>query len=93
MLTIGTIVLGPDVAIGSLEHPTMFHMVAGYLVFIVALAGMLGIGWCLNYDWDGLLQKFRHRHLLHRPGPVRRPNPRRNAVLKMNIDRSVPYSP
>jgi exosortase/archaeosortase family protein len=46
MLTIGTIVFGPDFAIGKnpLTDPSWFHMAAGYLVFFVALGGMVGIG-------------------------------------------------
>lgn len=53
MLTIGTITLGPDKAIGSLEHPTTFHMASGFLVFAVALAGMLVLG--------SMLQRFSRR--------------------------------
>jgi hypothetical protein len=48
MLTIGTIALGPETAIGTLEEPTTFHMLSGFLVFAVALGGMLGIGWLLQ---------------------------------------------
>jgi exosortase len=48
MLTLGTIALGPEIAIGSLEEPTLFHMASGFLVFAVALGGMLGIGWLLQ---------------------------------------------
>jgi len=48
MLTLGTIALGPEVAIGSLEEPTFFHMLSGFLVFAVALGGMLGVGWLLQ---------------------------------------------
>jgi len=48
MLTLGTIALGPETAIGSLEEPTTFHMLSGFLVFAVALGGMLGIGWLLQ---------------------------------------------
>jgi exosortase len=46
MLTIGTIVFGAEFAIGknALTEPSWFHMLAGYLVFIVALGGMVGIG-------------------------------------------------
>ena len=40
-------------AIGSLEEPTTFHMLSGFLVFAVALGGMLGVGW--------LLQRFTPR--------------------------------
>jgi len=48
MLTLGTVVLGPEVAIGSIEEPTTFHMLSGFLVFAVALGGMLGVGWLLQ---------------------------------------------
>jgi len=48
MLTFGTIFLGSAVAIGTEEHPTTFHMVAGFFVFVVALAGMAAIGWILQ---------------------------------------------
>jgi hypothetical protein len=40
--------LGPEVAIGSIEEPTTFHMLSGFLVFAVALGGMLGVGWLLQ---------------------------------------------
>lgn len=48
MLTLGTITLGAETAIGSLEEPTFFHMASGFLVFAVALGGMLLIGWLLQ---------------------------------------------
>jgi exosortase len=48
MLTIGTIALGPETAIGTLEEQTTFHMLSGFLVFAVALGGMLGVGWLLQ---------------------------------------------
>jgi len=46
MLTIGTIAFGAEFAIGknALTDPSWFHTGAGYLVFIVALGGMVGIG-------------------------------------------------
>ena len=43
MLTLGTILLGSAVAIGTEEHPTTFHMAAGFFVFVVALGGMVGL--------------------------------------------------
>jgi len=45
MLTIGTIVFGSEFAIGknALTEPSWFHLIAGYLVFIVAIGGMIGI--------------------------------------------------
>lgn len=52
MLTIGTAAFGSEFALGKnpLEHPSWFHMAAGYLVFIVALLGMMGIGSLLRRD-------------------------------------------
>jgi exosortase len=61
MLTIGTIAMGPEIAIGTLEKPTFFHMMAGYVVFAVALGGMLGIGWLLNLDYYALRDRLAHR--------------------------------
>jgi len=58
MLTLGTIAMGPEMAIGTLEKPTFFHMMAGYLVFGVALAGMLGVGWILNVDFASMKAHF-----------------------------------
>jgi hypothetical protein len=45
MLTLGTVAFGSEFALGKnpLEHPSWFHMLAGYLVFMVALAGMMGV--------------------------------------------------
>ena len=44
MLTIGTVAFGSEFALGQnpLEHPSWFLLAAGYLVFIVALLGMMG---------------------------------------------------
>ncbi len=61
ILTFGTIILGPEIAIGSLEHPTVFHMVAGFFVFIVALGGLIGFGALLSMDSKVIVQKI---HLL-----------------------------
>lgn len=45
MLTFGIMTLGPEIAIGAnpLTEPSFFHMLSGYLVFAVALAGMIGV--------------------------------------------------
>jgi exosortase len=45
MLTLGTVAFGSDFAIGKnpLSDPSWFHLAAGFLVFIVALLGMMGI--------------------------------------------------
>jgi exosortase len=50
MLTLGTVAFGKEFALGNnpLEHPSWFHLAAGYLVFIVALLGMMGIASLLN---------------------------------------------
>ncbi|MFZ4387861.1 MAG: exosortase/archaeosortase family protein, partial [Chthoniobacterales bacterium] len=60
MLTIGTVAFGSDFALGKnpLEHPSWFHMTAGYLVFIVALCGMMGIGSLLNRDWKSIFGRW-----------------------------------
>jgi len=60
MLTVGTIAFGSDFALGKhpLTEPSWFHMVAGYLVFIVALLGMMGVGSLLNRDWEGIVKKL-----------------------------------
>jgi exosortase/archaeosortase family protein len=48
MLTFGTILLGSGVAIGTEENPTTYHMAAGFFVFVVALGGMVAVGWILQ---------------------------------------------
>jgi len=55
MLTLGTLSFGSTFALGKdpLNAPSWFHLAAGYLVFIVALLGMMGIGALLNYQWRG----------------------------------------
>jgi exosortase len=49
MLTVGTMVMGSEWAIGSLAHPSFFHMLAGYAVFIVALCGMVLVSGLINH--------------------------------------------
>jgi len=56
MLTFGTILLGSRVAIGTEEKPTTFHMAAGFFVFVVALGGMVAVGWVLQ---GGLLKLWK----------------------------------
>jgi exosortase len=60
MLTIGTIVFGAEFAIGknALTDPSWFHMLAGYLVFAVALGGMIAVSALLN-SIPALLAKTR----------------------------------
>jgi exosortase/archaeosortase family protein len=48
MLTFGTMILGNTVAIGTEENPATFHLAAGFVVFVVALGGMVGVGWILQ---------------------------------------------
>jgi exosortase len=45
MLTLGTVAFGSEFALGKnpLSEPSWFHLAAGYLVFLVAFGGMLGI--------------------------------------------------
>lgn len=58
MLTVGTIAVGSETAIGTADDPSFFHMLAGFLVFGVAIAGLLGIGQLLNTDWHHLMDRF-----------------------------------
>lgn len=44
MLTFGTLVFGNDIAIGSHEDPSGYHLAAGFAVFVVALGGMVLLG-------------------------------------------------
>ncbi len=72
MLTLGTIAMGAEKAIGTLENPTFFHMMAGYVVFVVALGGMLIIGALLNLDWGNLfrrVQNYQKAEAAQRPPP------------------------
>ena len=82
MLTIGTIAMGPAVAIGTLEKPTFFHMMAGYVVFAVALGGMLGIGWLINADFSSFVGRFNRPP----PPPPARPSETPQAPRKRHQD-------
>jgi exosortase len=55
MLTFGTMFFGNEFAIGTLEHPSFYHMLSGYVVFIVALGGMVTLGWLLSDGWKVVL--------------------------------------
>ncbi len=78
MLTLGTIAVGPEIAIGTLEDPSLFHQIAGYLVFVVALAGMIGLGNLLLLDWTQTIisarewwrSSFSQRNSPLRPAPA-----------------------
>ncbi|MCE0497602.1 MAG: exosortase/archaeosortase family protein, partial [Methylacidiphilales bacterium] len=48
MLTLGTIHFGANFALGVNDHPSWFHEGAGYVVYLVDLAGLAGFGWLLN---------------------------------------------
>ncbi len=96
MLTIGTIVFGPEFAIGknALSEPSWFHMAAGYLVFFVALGGMVGIAKILlnaSAIREFLTQGMRS--LLHStpkqrtsPGALRPPPPPSSSIQKKTED-------
>ncbi len=61
LLTFGTILFGSKFAIGSEADPSTYHMGAGYFVYLIAVGGMLGIGWFLKYDWKSWIEKRAHR--------------------------------
>lgn len=80
MLTIGTIVFGSEFAIGKnpLTDPSWFHVIAGLLVFAVALGGMVGISKILlnassirEFLTQGLRSLFQQRT----PAAALRPPP------------------
>ncbi len=48
MLTFGTLAFGSEFAIGTIDHPSGYHMAAGFVVFAIALAGMVGLGQILR---------------------------------------------
>ena len=77
MITLGTIAMGPEIAIGTLEKPTFFHMLAGYLVFVVALGGMLGVSQLLNTDWSKLRSRFNRPPSARPPRAASQPRPAR----------------
>jgi exosortase len=49
MLTLGTLWFGSEFAIGTEKDPSTYHMAAGFMVFAVALAGMLGLTQLLEW--------------------------------------------
>jgi exosortase len=51
MLTFGTVAFGSRFAVGTLENPTWFHLVAGFIVYIAALIGIMLFAWLLNGDF------------------------------------------
>lgn len=51
MLTIGILLFGNDVAIGTLEDPSFYHMLSGFVVFGAALGGMLIIAAILQGNY------------------------------------------
>jgi len=48
MLTLATIHFGDNFALGVNDHPSWFHEGAGYVVYLVNFAGLLGFGWLLT---------------------------------------------
>ena len=48
MLTLGSIHFGEPFALGTNDQPSWFHEGAGYFVYMVSFAGLLGFGWVLT---------------------------------------------
>lgn len=57
ILTFGTILFGSSFAVGTEEEPTMFHMGAGYFVYVIAVGGMWGVCRLVQLDWKAIIQK------------------------------------
>jgi len=81
MLTFGTMAMGPAVAIGTLENPSTFHMAAGYLVFAVALGGMIGISWCIQ-----AIPQWINRQKAAQETAITSPNNLRSAKKEDKVD-------
>ena len=84
MLTIGTIVFGSEFAIGKnpLTDPSWFHVIAGLLVFAVALGGMVGISKILlnassirEFLTQGMRSLFQSTPKRRAPATALRPPP------------------
>ncbi|MEM9446242.1 MAG: exosortase/archaeosortase family protein [Verrucomicrobiota bacterium] len=58
ILTFGTMLFGSEFAIGTLEEPSTFHLFAGFMVFVIALGGMAGVGGLLNLNWSQFFVKL-----------------------------------
>jgi exosortase len=48
ILTLGTVHFGEAFALGVNDNPSWFHEGAGYVVYLVSFAGLLGFGWLLT---------------------------------------------
>lgn len=79
LLTVGTLMFGAEFAIGhGMEDPSTFHMVAGFFVFAVALGGMLGIGWMLNFDFRHFLATKQAGYVAPAPAGETPSNPEKS---------------
>ncbi|MDR0534172.1 MAG: exosortase/archaeosortase family protein [Verrucomicrobiales bacterium] len=56
LLAFGAQLFGSPFAIGTEEHPSSFHLLAGFAVYLVALVGMFVIGWLLNGGWRPVME-------------------------------------
>jgi exosortase len=61
MLTFGTLLFGTPFAIGTLDQPSYYHTISGFVVFAVALAGMVGIAQALEADWPQIWKKGKEK--------------------------------
>ena len=57
MLAFGSIWFGTDFAIGTENGDSVYHMMSGFVVFIVALMGMVLIASILKSGWLGVFGK------------------------------------
>lgn len=82
MLTVGILIIGSDVAIGTEQNPSFYHMLSGYVVFAVALAGMLGVASLLNgsaVTWIRKMKRLRSESLNRQPASRQSTDPLRSA--------------
>jgi exosortase len=71
MLTFGTLLFGSEVAIGTMENPSTYHMVSGFVVFAVAIGGQLLVGWLLTGGWRTLIVVAQTGRWPKAEGPAR----------------------
>lgn len=72
-LTLGNVTVGAQIAIGTEENPSLFHQLAGYAVFLVAMAGMLLVSALLNSSprtWIGTWGRIRREVAMTRKSPA-----------------------
>ena len=84
LLVFGSMMFGNEFAIGTLEDPSAYHMIAGFFVFIVALGAMAALGAALTTDWRQVFASSRRQFFeLKAPEPISPQNPESRPVTDL----------